>query len=92
MTNRKATKDNPHGGRGDEYERDLERDNRQQAGTTEPSPRSGRPETDDRDRNPAAEQFEAAGGTYNDQKDRTGQAQSPRELNLNQPPKRKEGH
>lgn len=84
MANRKATKDNPDGGRGDEYERDLERDNRRQAGTAEPG--------DDGDRNPAAEQFESAGGTYNDQKDRTGQAQSPRELNLNQPPKQKEGH
>ena len=84
MANRKATKDNPDGGRGDEYERDLERDNRRQAGTTD--------DADDADRNTAAEQFEAAGGTYNDQKDRKGQAQSPRELNLNQPPKQKEGH
>ena len=84
MANRKATKDNPDGGRGDEYERDLERDNRRQAGTTD--------DADDADRNPAAEQFEAAGGTYNDQKDRKGQAQSPRELTPNEPPKQKEGH
>ena len=87
MANRKATKDNPDGGRGDEYERDLERDNRRQAGTADEADGGDR-----NDRNVAAEQFEAGGGTYNDQKDRTGQAQSPRELNLNQPPKQKEGH
>ena len=84
MANRKATKDNPDGGRGDEYARDLERDNRRQSGTLD--------NAEDVERNPAAEQFESAGGTYNDQTDRTGQAQSPRELNLNQPPKHKEGH
>lgn len=83
MANRKATKDNPDGGRGDEYERDLERDNRRQAGTADDA---------GDERNVPAEQFEAGGGTYNDQKDRKGQAQSPRELNLNQPPKQKEGH
>ena len=85
MANRKATKDNPNGGRGDEYERDLERDNQRQAGTTDAT-------AEDRDGNLPVDQFASAGGTYNDQKDRTGQAQSPRELNLNQPPKRKEGH
>ena len=84
MANRKATKDNPDGGRGDEYERDLERDNRRQAGTTEGA--------DDGDRSVAAEQFEAGGGTYNDQKDRKGQAQSPRELTPNEPQEQKEGH
>jgi hypothetical protein len=31
-------------------------------------------------------------GDTNRQKDRTGQAQSPRELNLDQPEKKKEGH
>ena len=87
MANRKATKDNSDGGRGDEYERDLERDNRRQAGTADDADDGDRD-----DRNVAAEQFEAAGGTYNDQKDRKGQAQSPRELNLNQPPRQKEGH
>lgn len=90
MANRKATKDNPDGGRGDEYERDLERDNRRQAGTAGDA--DGGDRGDAGERNVAAEQFEAAGGTYNDQKDRKGQAQSPRELNLNQPPKQKEGH
>ena len=85
MANRKATKDNPDGGRGDEYERDLERDNRRQAGTADAAAENG-------DADLPIDQFASAGGTYNDQKDRKGQAQSPRELNLNQPPKQKEGH
>ena len=65
----------------DSFDRDLLRDNGQPEGTR----RADAPDV-------AHEQLEEGLGGYNFQKDRKGQAQSPVELNDNQPPRRKEGH
>lgn len=89
MANRKAKNDNPNRGEPDNYDRDLERDNRRQAeGIAEVEPRGGA----EPGLNDAQRQLRAGMGTENLQKDRKGQAQSPVEMNLNQPPKDKEGH
>jgi len=85
MANRKATIDNPHGGQGDEYERDLERDNRREAeGRTGPDAEPYRPTPEERHLAGTGE----SGRVY-PQKDRTGQAQSPVEETLDQPEKEK---
>ena len=89
MANRKAKKDNPNRGEPDNYDRDLERDNRRQVeGIVEVEPRGGA----ERGINEEQRQLRAGMGTENLQKDRKGQAQSPVEMNLNQPPKKKERH
>ena len=89
MANRKANKDKPDKGQPDEYDRDLERDSRRateggpdrDAGSSAAAPRTG-----------GQEQMHATMAGEGPQKDRKGQAQSPRELNLDQPPRHKEGH
>jgi hypothetical protein len=86
MANRKAQKDKPNRGQPDQYDRDLEHDGH---GPTEAERRS---ELAPGARSVAEEQFLAGAGPRNVQKDRKGQAQSPVELNLNQPEHRKEGH
>ena len=89
MANRKANKDKPDKGQPDSYDRDLQRDSRR---ATEPMPErepgggAGEPRT------MGQEQMYAAMSEEGPQKDRTGHAQSPRELTPNQPPKHKEGH
>ncbi|HEY0972500.1 MAG TPA: hypothetical protein VGE02_16135 [Gemmatimonadales bacterium] len=89
MANRKANKDKPNRGEPDNYDRDLVRDNRRQVeGIAEVEPRGGA----EPDISEAQRQLRAGMGTGNLQKDRKGQAQSPVEMNLNQPPKKKEGH
>ena len=92
MANRKAQNDKPNRGEPDEYDRDLARDssggtdeNRGMSGLAGPSADGGEPRV-------AHDQFLEGAGTYNDQKDRKGQAQSPRELTHNEPPRKKEGH
>ena len=65
----------------DSFDRDLLRDNDQAGGTR----RADAPDV-------AQEQLEEVLGGSNFQKDRKGQAQSPVELNIDQPPKPQEGH
>ena len=82
MANRKANKDKPDKGQPDEYDRDLERDSRRATDGAA-----------DRGAGAAGqEQMHTAMAGEGPQKDRKGQAQSPRELNLDQPPRHKEGH
>ena len=89
MANRKAQNDKPNRGEPDNYDRDLDRDNRRQAeGLTDVEPRGGAEPGITESRR----QLREGMGTEHLQKDRKGQAQSPAELNPNQPPKRKEGH
>lgn len=86
MANRKAQNDKPNRGQPDQYDRELEHDNR---GPTEAERRS---ELAPGARSVAEEQFLAGAGPRNYQKDRKGQAQSPVELNTNQPEEKREGH
>lgn len=65
----------------DAYDRDLLRDSGQAEGGRE----AGAPDV-------AQEHFEEGLGGRNFQKDRTGQAQSPVEQNLDQPENHREGH
>lgn len=81
---------NPHGGRGRRAERDVAEQFETQTGHplgrapagTAPDARSGA----------AARRGTAAGRGERGQHARTGQAESPRELNLNQPEKRRTRH
>ena len=88
MANRKAEKDKPNADMPDEYDRDLERDNDRSGGTRQAAGAGGGPsgnvELDS--------QLPQGFGPVNHQKDRKGQAQSPRELTPNEPPREKEGH
>lgn len=87
MSNRKANKERSGEGP-DEYDQDLERDNR----------RDGDP--DARTDAPAGGTTASMGTAHLDtplgpsqgQKDRKGQAQSPRELTHDEQPRQKEGH
>ena len=91
MANRKAQNDKPIRSEPDEYDRDLRRDgsggndeNRGTSGLAGPSA-GEEPRV-------AHDQFLEGAGSYNDQKDRKGQAQSPQELTHDEPPRQKEGH
>lgn len=90
MANRKASNDKPNRGEPDQYDRDLERDSRRAAGgndAREPGNAAGRPRTEGQEQMHAGFDRDALA-----QKDRKGQAQSPVEQTLNQPPRHKEGH
>ena len=70
---------------GDEYERDLARDNRGESTLDEPAPPFQATEDPWYDHT-------ADNRSAGQQKDRTGQAQSPVERTPNQPGKKREGH
>jgi hypothetical protein len=77
---------NPHGGHGRRAEKDLEEHFETQTG--HPLGESGGVVSGDRMPNNMPGQTDL----QRDQHARKGQAQSPRELNLNQPEKKREGH
>lgn len=66
----------------DAYDADLERDNQRRV-SGDAGPQSG---------TGVSQMHAQSFADENRQKDRTGQAQSPRELNLDQPEGKKEGH
>ena len=77
---------NPHGGHGRRAQKDFEEQFETQTG--HPLGESGTDTSGDRMPEDMPRQTDPA----RDQHARKGQAQSPRELNLNQPEKKREGH
>src|SRR5215211_5971881 len=78
---------NPHGGRGRRAEKDLAEHFETQTGHP-----LGESRSDDTSGNRMPENMPGQTDLQREQHARKGQAQSPRELNLNQPEKKREGH